>query len=584
MSLQSSCPLPRIVLLSWFGGIVCFDRRQSALVQCGLDALEPWHVPLGVEPDPQNGTYKLSLGQQTVNLLDELLRSLTVGGGQLHQACLTFFNGARYLTALPNGGLALDGREARDWEHFLPLRTHDLLFLREIISRSWRLAGQQPSRVGLEGFQLLFGTRTVSLAENLPFPNTASPQSLTLRSEKDLLQMVCAPAALAEKQIWIQPLGNIGNRALQYLTAAGVAARVPEAEIRNLFLDMWGWHEPAPRPPAWESAGTGDRYHLDVEGLAHCLETNEVNAVCIEGYTFHLEHYPSRAACRALFPAAVGAETVQGFGPHELVCSIRGGEILRAQHPDYFPLPPAYYVKLQEESGLDLVFYGQLGDDPYSQALRAAFPRARFVQGVNQNHVFEVLRRSANLALSISTFAWLAAWLGEAARVYVPVGGMFNPVQHPDQLYLPVDEPSFRYVLLPPVKAVDLEARPVQFWLMQDLIARQARFAGVEEISALIARAGQMGQGKVCVRAFDGAAYLAANPDVAAEVRALRGTALGHYLRVGADEQRPMGQFDPLFYADSYPDAAEAVALGYYPSLLAHFREQGGALGYKPVP
>ena len=392
------------------------------------------------------------------------------------------------------------------------------------------------------------------------------------------------PKPTGGKQVWINHLGNIGNRALQYLTAKSIAARVPGAEVRNIHLDMWGKVEPAPRPPAWASAGTGTRFHVDVEGLADCLRRGVVDAICVEGYAFHLDHFPSREACRALFPPTLGQAEARGFGQHELVCSVRAAEILRAFHGDYFPLPPGYYAKLQEQTGLDLVFFGQLGDDPYSNGLRAAFPKARFVPGVDQNHDFEVLRRSANVALSISTFAWLAAWLGEAERIYMPVGGMFNPIQHPDMILTPLDEPAYRFMLLPPVKAVNPFEDITRFLLMQETIARQTRLASLEELREMLSRSRKLGRGMVPVKGFNNAAYLAANPDVAHEVRALRQTALNHCLTVDERMQRLFRIFDPLFYAFTYQDAAEAVSLGHYPDLWTHFRLAGEALGYVPAP
>lgn len=567
--------------MSWFGTFLCQDTQDGRLLHRGLESLRDRHSLLGLEPEGED--FVLSHAHcQPRDALPGGPAFKAVAG--MRPGCLTLAAGRGFVTAQPDGELRLNTLEAREWEQFLPVQARDLLLLREILARRWSLEGQSPVPAGLAEFQLKFGDRSVDLAANLPFPAAMDGEALRLVTEFGPLLACRAPDSASGKQIWINPMGNIGNRALQYLTAAGIAARVPGADIRNLFLEMWGRHEPAPRPRAWESAATGSRYHLDIEGLADCLIRGEANAICIDGYTFHLDHYPPRGACRALFPASSGAETVRGFGPHELVCSIRGAEILQARHPDYFPLPPAYYARLQQDSGLDLVFFGQLGDDPYSLSLRAAFPRARFVSSVNQNHDFEVLRRSRNVALSISTFAWLAAWLGEAERIYLPVGGMFSPAQHPGQFYLPLDEPAYRYVLLPPVTSFNLEEEPARFWLMQDLLARRARFIGVEELRGLSARAARFGKGRARVKDFNGAAYLAANPDVANEVRALRATALGHYLTVGVDEHRLVRPFDPLFYADTYPDAADAVALAHYPSLFAHFLAEGEGLGYLPGP
>lgn len=576
-------PLPRIAMLSWFATVPCLDTRDGKLVHRALDMLEAWHCPLGLEPQPAGGGFALSLAHAPENAKRPDLSAFTLGTGKF-EACVTLARGRMFFMARPNGMLTPEAKEARKWEYFLPVSARDLMILRDVLARYWSLDGAPPSPVGFDEFQLKFGPRNVSLAANLPFPEGSGPRTLRLATPDGTGQAVSMPRPIVTKKVWINPLGNVGNRALQYLTAAGIAQRVSGAEISNVFLDMWDRHEPAPRPDLWDSAGTGTHFHVDVEGLADCLNRGEVNAIRLEGYCFHLDHYPSRADCRKLLPAAAGTEGVTGFGPGELVCSIRSAEILENAHPNYFPLPPAYYAKLQEDCGLALVFFGQIGDDPYAAALRAAFPKARFVPGVNQNYDFEVLRRSCNVALSISTFAWLAAWLGEAARIYLPVGGMFNPALHPGQLYLPLEDPAYRYVLLPPVTAVNLYRDPARFWLMQDVVARQARFASPQELHGLAARAASQSAGKVRVRNFDSDYYAAANSNVANEVRALRTTALSHYLTVGHREGLFGRPFDPLFYADTYPDAAAAVALGHYPSLFAHFLEVGEPLGYAALP
>ncbi|MDE1884182.1 MAG: hypothetical protein KGH70_09445 [Rhodospirillales bacterium] len=573
--------LPRIALLSWFGTLVCFDTRANRLVHQGLETLAPWHLPLGLEPTPEGGGFRLALAHQPEVRQNILPSDLTPGTGVL-EGCVQVSQGGLFLTAKPDGSLEVGADVAQDWEQFLPLRPRDAHMLREILARVWSVDGRPPVPAGLDGFRLKFGTHAVWLSAILPF----APQTTADRLGAEVAggEAVSVPKASAGKQVWINHLGNIGNLALQYLTAYGIASRVPGAQVRNIHMGMWGKVDPAPRPPAWASAGTGTRFHVDVEGLADCLRRGVVDAVCIEGYAFHLDHFPSREECRTLFPPTLGQEDAQGFGAHELVCSVRAAEILRCVHPDYFPLPPGYYARLQDETGLDLVFFGQLGDDPYSEGLRKAFPKARFVPGIDQNHDFEVLRRSANVALSISTFAWLAAWLGEAQRIYMPVGGMFNPIQHPDMILTPPDEPAYRFMLLPPVKAVNPFEDITRFLLMQDTIAKHTRPLGLEELREMLPRSRKLGRGMVPVKGFDSAAYLAANPDVAHEVRALRQTALHHCLTADVRMQRLSRVFDPLFYAFTYPDAAEAVALRHYPDLWTHFMTAGEALGYAPVP
>ena len=107
-----------------------------------------------------------------------------------------------------------------------------------------------------------------------------------------------------------------------------------------------------------------DGRHLDVEGLADCSNRREVEAVYIEGYAFHLDHYPPRAICRQLLPPAAGTEAVQDFGPGELVCSVHAAEIMDRAHPDYFPLPPGITRSCRRRAASISCFTGSLAMIP----------------------------------------------------------------------------------------------------------------------------------------------------------------------------------------------------------------------------
>ncbi len=385
--------------------------------------------------------------------------------------------------------------------------------------------------------------------------------------------------------VHITPRGNFGNRALQYLAALGIQRHAPQVRITNLMLPEIGLDAPAPAPPPKNSVGTGiDGFQLDVAGLADCLTRLVVASVHLEGYPFNLQNYPPRDVARGLIPVLAGGDDAVGFRRHELVCSVRGAEVLHNVHPDYLPLPPGYYRQLRERSGLELVFFGQIGDDPYSATLRAAFPRARFVGGLSPAHDFEVLRRSVNLAPSISTFAWLAAWLSHAERIYLPVGGIFSPVQLPMMGFLPVDDPVFAYTLLPYAKGVDLYDKPARFFFVQEVVETSLRAVTVEEVRGLCSRAAALIGPRPLLSGFDPEFYAAANEDVGSALNQGLRSALHHYLHAGFREGRMPFAFDPSYYASFYPDAAMAIAAGHYTGPLQHYLAVGRGLGYRPLP
>jgi hypothetical protein len=516
------------------------------------------------------------------------LRDLRFAPG-LHDGTVALRRGGHYATAERGGDVAIFVAQCIGWESFLPVTSTDFAVLAQMLAGEWTLQDTGETEAATLGanFSLRFGAFEIDLVKSLPFGDAAGGR-LTLAARDPARGTVtvlrAGTKAARTTKIWINTLGNTGNRALQYLAAEGIRRLVPGAVIENLDLHEWGITAPAP-PPAQRSSGrTGDlRLSIDVPGLADCLRRGVVETIVLESYTFHIDHYPARAECRRLLGPTIAAGA-SGYGPDTLVCSIRGREILHAQHPDYLPLPAAYYRMLVDRSGLTPVFLGQIDDNAYTASLRREFPDAQFVGTINPAHDFEVLRRSVNLALSISSFAWTAAWLGEPKRVYLPVGGMFSPIQHPDSLFLPLDEPEYEFLLLPFARAVSLFEQPEDFWRQQALLAAHARPTDVTELRMIRARAAPRGKGRTLAAGFDPDFYLRTYPDVAPSVDVGEQSALTHWLHSGGREGRQPLAFDPKFYVKTYPEAAMALAEGRVPDALAHYQTEGIYLGYEPLP
>jgi hypothetical protein len=127
------------------------------------------------------------------------------------------------------------------------------------------------------------------------------------------------------------------------------------------------------------------------------------------------------------------------------VVSVRSNEILTGLHRDYNLVPVSYIRRIVAHSGLRPVFSGQTHPNFYTDALRASFPQARFLAGNHWLDDFQTLRNARNIVLSVSSFAWLAAWFSQTAeRIYMPLLGIYNPAQRPDIDLLPLDD--LRYV------------------------------------------------------------------------------------------------------------------------------------------
>jgi hypothetical protein len=384
--------------------------------------------------------------------------------------------------------------------------------------------------------------------------------------------------------IHVCPLGNMGNRALQYLAAEQIRRYAPKAQISHLHLPEWGIQLAAERSSGARTLKLGqNRMWIDVAGLGDCLNRGVIDTVVMDSYAQHLENFPPRDVARRLLPMVLGGAEAEGFGPHELVCSLRGGEVLRRAHPDYMVLPAEFYQMLADQTGLQLVFFGQVGTDRYTEGLQRALPEARFVAGQDALHDFEVLRRSANIVPSISTFSWLAAWLSEAARIILPVAGFLNPAQVPLKNFLPLGDATFQYVLFPVSHAVDLWQEPQRFDLVQENLARHMTHVSVAQLRGIQQRVSRNAPIPL-LAGFDPEYYLAVYPDVNAIVQRNVTSAAEHYLESGFNESRLPFALDEAFYFANYPDAALSVMQGQHVSAFHHYTAVGYASGYRCQP
>ncbi|ONG59081.1 hypothetical protein BKE38_00530 [Pseudoroseomonas deserti] len=238
---------------------------------------------------------------------------------------------------------------------------------------------------------------------------------------------------------------GLGNRMFQCLFAYRLAEEfgVP---VTGDSLPEWGLvHEDStvPLPSVYlqghmpNPAGLRRLWRL---GLLQGIETNAL--AC------RLELMPSRAAAQALFRDQ-GVEPLR-FPHDRLVINVRAAEILGARHKDYRPLPLAFYERVIRETRRRPVFVGQIGDDPYSQALRARFPEAEFHPSRGVMEDFATLRAANHLVMAVSTFSWLACWLSEARTIHMPLTGFFHPKRRKDVDLFPPDDYRYSFHAFPP--------------------------------------------------------------------------------------------------------------------------------------
>jgi hypothetical protein len=381
---------------------------------------------------------------------------------------------------------------------------------------------------------------------------------------------------LADRIIQISPMGGLGNRMIQYLAALALGARVPDARLIKIHLPEWGIQiPPEPEQGARIEVVTTDRIPLD--RLAVALTAGTIDRVDIRAYAQRMENLLPARAYRGLFR---GPE-VAGTGPHELLCNIRQGEIVDARHPDYVFVPIEFYADLVAQTGLEPVFMGQLEDSPYMAALHRRFPRARTIPSRGPIADFALIRASVNIVPAVSTFSWLAAWLSEAERIFMPVLGLFHPFQSKSTFLLPLQEPRYRFYLFPYHYAVKVE----DFAAAQAPLLGQWRLMPPARLAALLARFSTTRTLELHLPAFDESFYLARYGDVAKTV-ASGGMPSGrhHFEHYGFNEGREAFAVNRPWYCRTYPIAAFELGQGDVYDVTDHYVQLGRPRGYRRGP
>lgn len=243
-------------------------------------------------------------------------------------------------------------------------------------------------------------------------------------------------------RIRIKPSGGTANQLLQYMFAANIQRLVGDLDICGYHLPELGLVSQEPTTRNGKELRLSGQ-HLLCEDVIYFIKKNLVFNFHLRGLGFRLSNYAPAEYYRGLIKSE--SAQIKAYGREHVVFHIRGGDILRNEHPDYFPIPFSYIDAVLRQADALPVFLGQLEDSYYTEKLRNRYPHAVFSPLRSPIEDFETLRHSHQVAISISSFSWVAAWLSNAARIHVPVAGMLNPQQRPDIDLLPVDDERYSF-------------------------------------------------------------------------------------------------------------------------------------------
>ena len=281
--------------------------------------------------------------------------------------------------------------------------------------------------------------------------------------------------------------GNTGNRMFQYAYLRRLQSLLPASEIYGAdILDF------VPRSAGY--SGSGKRLVIPkgqihpLEALAQTILTEGIEHLRFGGYVQRMEYLLPPGQMRSLFslPGPLDTERFQSLTSDDhITCVVRANEILRAVHPDYPPTPIAFFRAAVEDSGRIPVLVGQTADSFYMDALRQLFPHCVVLDHKDPVEDFRFILNSTNVAIAVSTFAWMAAYLSASARrIYMPEFGFLNPKQRGDIDLSPTNDARYRFARFEKLRWTADEAQ-IRHVLNPDLPMPPFRAQGPATHSAL---------------------------------------------------------------------------------------------------
>jgi hypothetical protein len=374
--------------------------------------------------------------------------------------------------------------------------------------------------------------------------------------------------------------GSSANRMIQYMAAHAIAASVPGCRLSGVDLPDWEIHHPeiAPDSGTREARASGPEMRIGRTDLVEGLVSRRINRVRLDCLAQHLDNFPPRAVCASLFRAVV--PDVPVFDAGHLVVQLPGAAGVPEADPDHTLLPAEFIREIVAQSGLRPVFVGAADDGAYIGRLRAMFPDAVVLPCQRPLQEFEAIRRASNVLLGVSTLGWLAAWLSQAERIYLPMSGFLNPAQFPEIDLLPLDDPRYRFYLFPANYAVP----EAEIATAHANLRGQWRLMTPAMIGELRARRPRFGSPLELFQAhFDEAFYLRENDAVRDAVVASRlKNGFEHYRDYGYFERRAPFRLDRAWYGREYPLAAIEVGQGDFADFHHHYLAIGRHRGYLP--
>jgi hypothetical protein len=235
--------------------------------------------------------------------------------------------------------------------------------------------------------------------------------------------------------------GRTGNNLILLSNLFTAADGLAESEVVNFGLEELDVNEHAlfPELHQWvlsqkasDSVVTGNRVEYISKFMGNTV-TRIVNAKLN-----WVDVFQGRESLIQLLSAGINFDDK---AINENLIHIRGGDVFsrisqfgrNKIHSDYTALPLDYYSKIINASSEEWTFLTEpRTPNWYMNLLREKFPNQRFQTGSDVRTDFQKLLSARRLAISVSSFSWAAAYLGNQKEIYFPKAGFLNPEVRPD--------------------------------------------------------------------------------------------------------------------------------------------------------
>jgi hypothetical protein len=243
--------------------------------------------------------------------------------------------------------------------------------------------------------------------------------------------------------------GDTGNRMFQYMFCRMLQYRVSNCVVYGYDMPMWDLVSSYDAPLPHDTMRVKGGHEMDVDAIVEFLRQGENRGLEFAGYAQRLEYYGQPDLMASFFH--VPSRYRRLTGSDCLLIHVRAGDILSgSSNADYVPVPITFYESIVARTRLRPVFMGQLEPTWYTAALQKRFPTATFLPQSTALEDFALLNSAANIAIGVSTYSWLAAWLSPIARnIHVPVLGLLNRRQRPDINLLPLADDRYSFYEFP---------------------------------------------------------------------------------------------------------------------------------------